>query len=298
MIAFALALLCCLTAPAEVSLDKDTIMLGDLIQFSDGDLRRTVTFGRSPNPGLARRIHDYEILGKLRVAGLRTEDLKLPDSILIRRRSVTLDHERVRMLIQAGFERRFPEARIEILEMSVPAIEVATGALEMSPTLPTNFNSAGLVSVRLDIRGEGFARSAYIQTRVRVETSQPILERFVRAHSPIHENDVQWRFAILDSSGETVESLNQIRGMLAKQDLEPGQVLTTRQLYSPVLVRRGDAVTVVAAVGNIRVSALMRAKSSGEYGETIILEHLTGPGQATARVTGPGTVEALVGGRR
>ena len=59
----------------------------------------------------------------------------------------------------------------------------------------------------------------------------------------------------------------------------------------------GDAVNVVAAVGNITISAMMKARSSGEYGQTIIVEHLNGSGQATARVTGQGTVQALVGGR-
>ena len=297
MIAIVLALVCCLTAPAEVSLDKNTILLGDLIEFAEGDLRSTLLLGQAPNPGLARKIHDYEILGKLRVSGLRIEDLDLPESVLVRRQSVPLDVERVRFLVQELFSRRYPEARVEIQEMVVPAIDVTTAEVQITGSLPTNINVGGRVSVQLDIRGEGFARSVYVQTRVHVEPPQPVLERPVRAHARVLEDDVQWRFAPLNGSGEVVQSLDQIRGMLAKQDLEPGQVLTTSQLYSPVLVRRGDAVTIVAAVGNITISAMMKARSSGEYGQTIIVEHLNGSGQTTARVTGQGTVQALVGGR-
>ena len=297
MIAFALTLLCCLTAPAELSLDKDTILLGDLIEFAEGDLRSTVLLGQAPNPGLARRIHDYEILGKLRVSGLRTEDLNLPDSVLIRRESAQLDTERVRLFVRELFERRFPEGRIEIQEMIIPPMETSTGEVALSGSLPVNINPNGRISARLDVRGNGFARSIYVQTRVRIEIPQPVLQRPVRAHSSILENDVKWQFAALDSAVEAVGSLDQIRGMLAKQDLEAGQVLTSRQLYSPVLVRRGDAVSVVASVGGITISAMMKARSAGEYGETIIVEHLNGTGQATARVTGQGQVEALVGGR-
>ena len=297
MIAFALTLLCCLTAPAELSLDKDTILLGDLIEFAEGDLRSTVLLGQAPNPGLARRIHDYEILGKLRVSGLRTEDLNLPDSVLIRRESAQLDAERVRLFVRELFERRFPEGRIEIQEMIIPPMETSTGEVSLSGSLPVSINPNGRISARLDVRGNGFARSIYVQTRVRVETPQPVLQRPVRAHSSILENDVKWQFAPLDSAVGVVGSLDQIRGMLAKQDLDAGQVLTSRQLYSPVLVRRGDAVSVVATVGGITISAMMKARSAGEYGETIIVEHLNGTGQATARVTGQGQVEALVGGR-
>ncbi len=281
MIAFALTVLCCLTAPSEVSLDKDTILLGDLVEFAQGDLRATVLLGQAPNPGLARRIHDYEILGKLRVSGLRTEDLDLPDSVLIRRQSTPLDGDQVRVLVRQLFERHFPEARIEIQDLIVPPIEVTTRDVQISTSLPTTFNPAGQISVRLDIRADGFSRSVYVQVRVRIETPQPILERAIRAHSPILEGDVGWQFALLEGSLDTVQSLDQVRGMFAKEDLEAGRVLTTRQLYSPVLVRRGDAVTVVAAVGNIRISAMMKARSGGEYGETIIVEHLNGSGHGS-----------------
>ena len=298
MIAFALTLLCCLTAPAEVSLDKNTIFLGDLVEFTEGDLRATVLLGKAPQPGLARRFHDYEILGKLRVSGLRTEDLDLPDSVLIRRQSMALDGERVRDIVRELFERRFPDAQVQFQEMTVPSIEIPTGDVHISGSLPENFNPSGPISIRLDISGEGFSRNAYVQVRTRIETLQPVLDSPIRAHAQILENDVQWRYSLLGGAGDVVQSLNQIQGMLAKRDLEPGEVLTTRHLYSPVLVQRGDAVTVVAAVGGITVSAMMTARSSGEFGDTIIVEHLNGSGQATARVTGQGRVEARVGGNQ
>ena len=296
MIAFALTLLCCLTVPEEVSLDKDTILLGDLIEFTAGDLRASVGLGKAPKPGLARRVHDYEILGKLRVSGLRTEDLDLPDSVLIRRQSVPLDGERVRVFVLELFERRFPEGRIQIQEMIVPAMDVSTGEVHISGSLPRSFNPSGPISIRLDLRSDGFSRTAYVQVRARIETAQPVMAGPVRAHAHVLAEDVQWQFAPLNGASDAVESLDQIRGMLAKRDLEPGEVLSARQLYSPVLVQRGDAVTVVAAIGSITVSAMMKARSSGTYGETIIVEHLNGDGQATVRVIGQGRVEALVGG--
>ena len=127
MIAFALTLLCCLTAPAEVSIDKEILVLGDLIEFPDGDLRRTLPLGRAPDPGLARRLHDYEILGKLKTSGLRSDDLELPESVLIRRRSAKLGSEQVWNEVSDLFGRTYPDGRIEILDLQVPAIDVATG---------------------------------------------------------------------------------------------------------------------------------------------------------------------------
>ncbi len=297
MVAIVLVLLCCLTAPAEVAVDKDTLVLGDLIEFPSGDARASLPLGYAPNPGLARRLHDYEILGKLRVAGLPTDDLKLPDSVLVRRASRSLDTARVHEIITGLFVQRFPDARIEILELTVPKIEVATGTLDLSATLPATFNPDGPISVRLEIQGEGFSRSAFVRTRVRVETPQPVLVRPVEAHSPIVSGDVQWQLTPLGRSGDVVGSINSIRGKLSKQDLREGQILTERLLYSPVMVRRGDSVTVRARLGSVTVAATMIARSSGEYGDTIVVEHLNGGGKATARVTGDGTVEVIVGGQ-
>lgn len=298
MIAITLIMLCCLTAPAEVHVDKDTLVLGDLIDFPAGDTRESLALGYAPNPGLARRLHDYEILGKLRVAGLPTDDLKLPDAVLVRRTSRTIDTARVNEIITGLFVGRFPDARIEILELTVPKIEVATGALDLSATLPASFNPDGPISVRLEVRGKDYSRSAFVRTRVRVETPQPVLVRSVEAQSPIGAGDVEWQLVPLGTSTDVVESIDSIRGLRAKRDLTEGQILTGRMLYAPVMVRRGDAVTVRARVGGITVSATMIARSSGEYGDTIVIEHPSGDGKTTALVIGEGTVEAIIGGQR
>ena len=81
--------------------------------------------------------------------------------------------------------------------------------------------------------------------------------------------------------------------MLAKRDLEPGQVLTTDLLYTPLYVHKGDSVTVNATAGSVTISATMRAKASGKFGDTIQVEHLSGEGTTTARVVGPRMLESL-----
>ncbi len=85
--------------------------------------------------------------------------------------------------------------------------------------------------------------------------------------------------------------------MVAKQDLAPSGVLFMDLLYMPVYVRKGDAVTVRANAGGVTVSATMRAKEAGKFGDSIVVEHLSGNGIATARVIGPKTLEAIQGAK-
>jgi flagella basal body P-ring formation protein FlgA len=81
--------------------------------------------------------------------------------------------------------------------------------------------------------------------------------------------------------------------MLTKRDLDPGQVLRTDLLYSPLFVRKGETVTVKASAGGVTVAATMRAMASGRLGDTIPVQHLAGAGNTTARVIGPRQLEAI-----
>jgi flagella basal body P-ring formation protein FlgA len=99
----------------------------------------------------------------------------------------------------------------------------------------------------------------------------------------------------LQGSREVLTSLERMEGMVAKRDLEPGVVLSTELLYMPVYVNKGDAVTVKATSGGVTISATMRAKEAGKFGDSIVVEHLSGGGTTTARVIGPRTLEAFQG---
>src|SRR5438128_1909669 len=66
-----------------------------------------------------------------------------------------------------------------------------------------------------------------------------------------------------------------------------------RLIFRPLYVQKGDMVTVKASSGGITIAAMMRAKASGKYGDTIPVEHLTGQGSTTARIVGPRTLESL-----
>jgi flagella basal body P-ring formation protein FlgA len=81
--------------------------------------------------------------------------------------------------------------------------------------------------------------------------------------------------------------------MLAKRDLEAGQLVNADLFFMPLYVRKGESVTVKATAGAVTVAAMMRAMASGRLGETITVQHLTGGGSTTARVIGPRTLEAI-----
>jgi flagella basal body P-ring formation protein FlgA len=283
----AVLLLAVLSAPADVTIDTDTISLGALIPFSDGDARSAISLGYAPNPGLARRITKSEILTKLASSGKSSADLQLPESILVHRRAAGLDHDQVTQTILNALVKRFPNADIEITNIEIPPIQIGTGRPEISAALPPRFDPSSSFFVRVDVRGTSFAKTIFVRTSARIETGQPVLKNKVAAHAEIQPDDIEWKVTPLRG----IAAAEQVDGMLAKRDLQPGQVVSEDLLYTPLYVHKGDSVTVKATSGAVTIAATMRAKSAGKLGETILVEHLSGEGSTRARIIGPRILE-------
>jgi flagella basal body P-ring formation protein FlgA len=84
-----------------------------------------------------------------------------------------------------------------------------------------------------------------------------------------------------------VESLEAVIGMEARQAIRAGEVLYTDHLQAPVLVRRGEVISVSSSTGGIRVRTTARARQDGAQGELVQLESLATRERFEARVTGP-----------
>ncbi len=286
-------LTCCLNAPLEVTVNTDTLTAGAILPLGPSDTRAAVELGHAPSPGLARRITRREIIAKMEEAGLRVEDLELPDSILVHRRAEPLDPQLVKQAVLDAFARQFPGAAIELIAVDTPATQVGTSSVTVSATLPSRFDPAQPVFVRLDLRSGGTSRTVFTRCVVRIETIRPVLRAHVAANSELKPGDIEWKPAELESIGQIPVSLDALQGMLAKRDLEPGQVLTMDLLYMPLYVRKGESVTVKATSGRVTVSATMRAMAAGRFGETIPVQHLAASGGTTARIVGPRMLEAI-----
>jgi flagellar basal body P-ring formation protein FlgA len=83
-----------------------------------------------------------------------------------------------------------------------------------------------------------------------------------------------------------VTSIEQLIGMEARQPIAAGDVIFTDKVQAPVLVKRGEVITVVSQAGNIRVTTKARARQDGSRGELVQLESLETRETYDARVTG------------
>jgi flagella basal body P-ring formation protein FlgA len=96
---------------------------------------------------------------------------------------------------------------------------------------------------------------------------------------------------------EPFHSLEQAIGKETQKAISPGQILDQNYVRSPLLVRRGDVVTVYARAAGIRVRTSARALADGSEGDLIAVETLeTGSREKfDARITGAQVVEVWAG---
>jgi flagella basal body P-ring formation protein FlgA len=75
--------------------------------------------------------------------------------------------------------------------------------------------------------------------------------------------------------------------MEARQAIQVGSVIFTDQVQSPVLVKRGEVITVTSQGGGIRVRTSARARQDGAKGNLVQVESLDTKERYDARVVGP-----------
>lgn len=87
--------------------------------------------------------------------------------------------------------------------------------------------------------------------------------------------------------------LEEVIGKETKRAIVAGQALDEDDLRSPLIVRRGDAVTVYARSAGIRVRTDGRATEDGSRGDLIVVQSMMTPDKFRARVSGIREVEVF-----
>ena len=97
---------------------------------------------------------------------------------------------------------------------------------------------------------------------------------------------VMERTAKMSGQRVAIDSVESILGKEAKQAIRANDVVFADMVQSPVLVKRGDTITVMSQTGGIRVRTTARAIKDGAYGDLVQVESLQGKQRFDARVVG------------
>jgi flagella basal body P-ring formation protein FlgA len=109
-------------------------------------------------------------------------------------------------------------------------------------------------------------------------------ERITAEHVELRTMD-----AVSGASGRraAVDSLDKAIGMEARQALQAGDMVLADQVQAPLLVKRGELITVSSQSSGIRVRTTARASKDGAHGEVVQVESLETRDRYDVRVVGP-----------
>jgi flagella basal body P-ring formation protein FlgA len=146
--------------------------------------------------------------------------------------------------------------------------------------------------------GEAPARTT-VEAHVALPPAVVVATRPLGRGAAIRETDVELqRGATADDAAEAFQSLDEVIGRETTRALSPGKVIGRDAVRAPLLVRRGDVVTVFARSPGIQVRTTARAKDEGGQGDLVAVESLHDRSAFYAQVSGPREVEVFARGPR
>jgi flagella basal body P-ring formation protein FlgA len=127
-----------------------------------------------------------------------------------------------------------------------------------------------------------------------VAQPEPIVtaNRAIERGETITAADLELQFVsdapVVSGQRVAVKTVDELVGLEAARTIQPGEVIYSDQVQAPLLVKRGDAITVTAQGGGIRVRTTARARQDGARGELIEVEALETKERYDVRVVGAG----------
>ncbi|MGK5023578.1 flagellar basal body P-ring formation chaperone FlgA [Janthinobacterium sp. RB2R34] len=113
----------------------------------------------------------------------------------------------------------------------------------------------------------------------------------VTANTPISIADIELARRDVTMVADSMASLDAVAGLSSRRSLRAGEVLREAQLASPMLVKRGAPVNIVARKEQVSVSMDGVAMDAGAQGEVIRVRNTSSGTVIRARIVEAGVVE-------
>lgn len=135
---------------------------------------------------------------------------------------------------------------------------------------------------------EGWRYDVIVRAKVTVTVA--VMATDVTAGRPVNSVDIAFERRDITYTSDAVFDEAALEGMSARRSLRTGELLRQSMLSEAMLVKRGDAVRILARREQIEVSMSGEAMEPGSRGAVIRVRNASGT-VIRARVTGAGTVE-------
>ena len=274
----------------------DRVMLEDVarVQGADDDLRqrlRSVDLGAAPQPLQQRTLSQPVVARALKEAGVDELRVVFPKRMVVWRpgqklaaNDVTTLSEKAVMDYIAGAAPKGYRARLDGLiargELLLPAGEVSAVATSRS----TRLGGSMVFSIAILVDGR---EAAHKQVSARVELEGPScrLATDVQRGTVLTRSDLVEHVGPVERDGIACDAAV---GMSVRSSGRAGNAIRGSGLEAPIVIRRGDSITVEYESGILRILTKGEAMKDGAVGEVIPIVNLDSKKVMRARIVSPG----------
>lgn len=276
----------------DIAVEGPVIMLSDLLIGSER--AESIQVARAPSPGASLALNPVAIgrlAARYRIRWSAPIGLK---RIVVRRASNVVDSALVQSEIEMALADIAPNEDLEVdFRGRATSLHVAT---DVEPTIAVESldydrrtgRFTALVSVPAD---DPTAERHRISGRAWRMVEVPVLSERLNPGSEIQEHHLSWQRMRADKvRRQTVTDAGELLGMSPKRTVAPNRPIRSNDLQRPVMIDKGDVVTMVFRAGGLTLTASGRAVESG--GRNGVIRVLNERSRLTveARIVAPGQV--------
>lgn len=281
------------TLRERVVVDGDEVTLGDLFEGLAPD-RAAIPIARAPELGREVTLEAPWVARVARAYRVDYRPASPYERITLVRASHWVEPAAVAAAVLADLRRHLGEGRIEVqYDGRVPELHLPTDVAATVTVAEFAFEPiTGRFTGTLAAPAEGPAAvQVAISGRAAVMIEVPVPATRLRSGAPIDAADltlVEFESRRLDDGMALSE--DELIGMSPRRTLAPGAPVRLADVQPPIVVARGDRITMQVRYGTLSVTARGRALQDGAMGDVIRVTNLDSRRTIEATVAAPDLV--------
>ena len=224
-------------------------------------------------------------------------DLQGPEKIYVERESMEISSEDIKQEVRNFLLRELPwkhsEMEINVLGLK-ESLLLPEGRLEYLMVMPKQTNYAGLIPILVVLKIDNREmKKIWVKAQVKVSQRVVVAKRVLRPNEIIEDNDLDFMQKDIDQlNGEIYQELSDIVGKKVKTLIFPEQIITSNMVEVPLLVKKGDQLTIVAKnrTLSVKITAQGKAEQNGREGDLIKVTNTVSKKEIQARILDSKTV--------
>lgn len=293
-----------ITVHEQAEVKGPLMTLGDIADINGDDTERiarlqAVKLGNAPLPGNNTVLTGELISMRISASSADFSDVtwQLPEKVTVSTLSQTLIGQSVAdCAIQAVKQQLGTDGDTTVEAAGLPMdTNYRVGDLSLKVEMPRNirYNGPTLVKVNVSLDGQKVAAET-VRLNIKMFKEVVVATKSILPHEVFSGDSVKLeRMDISRLPHGFLTDVNKVVGLSARRTISPGMVLSSTMLDRPVVIKRGDKVTIIARVGGTEITAPGQAMQDGSEDQIIRVQNLNSQKIISAKIIDESSVLVL-----